>query len=67
MHNKCTRIFLNTRDLLEDLLDEYSKKSSRLILKCKCRIVVSLTPHATDVFFQGLDDCVQYAVDGQSA
>ena len=69
LRNKYTGYLgVSTRDLLDHLLDRYGKITSADITKCKHRMEEPLdTTEPIDVYFEKIDDCVQYAADGRVA
>jgi hypothetical protein len=69
LRNKYTGYLgISTRDLLDHLLDRYGKITSADITKCRQRMEEPLdTTEPIDVYFQKIDDCVQYAADGRVA
>lgn len=69
MRNKYTGYLgISTRDLLDHLLDRYGKISAADIENCKKRMNEPLdTTQPIDLYFQKIDNCVQYAADGRVA
>jgi hypothetical protein len=67
MRNKYTGYLgVTTRDLLDHLLDRYGKITPADIEECKRRMIEPIdSTQPIDIFFQRIDECVQYAVDGQ--
>jgi hypothetical protein len=59
---------VSTRDLFDHLLDRYGKITPADIAECKRRINEALdSTHPIDIYFQTIDECIQYAADGQVA
>jgi uncharacterized protein (DUF433 family) len=59
---------VSTRELFDHLLDRYGKITPADIADCKCRINESLdSTQPINVYFQTIDECIQYAADGQVA
>jgi hypothetical protein len=69
MRNKYTGYLgVSTRDLLDHLLDRYGRITSADITKCKQRMEEPIdSTEPIDVYFQKIDECVQYAADGRVA
>ncbi len=69
LRNKYTGYLgVSTRDLFDHLLDRYGKITPADIENCKRRMNDALdSTQPIDVYFQKVDDCVQYAADGQVA
>jgi hypothetical protein len=69
LRNKYTGYLgVSTRDLFDHLLDRYGKITPADIEECKRRMNDSLdSTQPIDMYFQKIDDCVQYAADGQVA
>ena len=69
LRNKYTGYLgISTRDLIDHLLDRYGKITPADIAACKRRMndpIDSTQP--IDIYFRKIDDCVQYAADGQVA
>jgi hypothetical protein len=69
LRNKYTGYLgVSTRDLFDHLLDRYGKITPHNIEECKTRMndpIDSTQP--IDIYFKKVDDCVQYAADGQVA
>jgi hypothetical protein len=69
LRNKCTGYLrLSTCDLFDHLLNRYGKITPADIADCKRRINEALdsTP-PIHVYFQTIDECIQYVADGQVA
>ena len=59
---------ITTRDLLDHLFDRYGKITPADIEECKRKMHEPMdTTQPIDIFFQKIDECVQYAADGQVA
>jgi hypothetical protein len=59
---------VTTRDLIDHLLDRYGKITASDIEECKKRMNEPIdATQPIDVYFQRIDDCVQYAADGHVA
>jgi len=69
LRNKYTGYLgISTRDLFDHLLDRYGKITPADIEDCKRRMNDPIdATQPIDVYFQKVDDCVQYAADGQVA
>jgi hypothetical protein len=69
MRNKYTGYLgVTTRDLLDHLLDRYGKITPADIEDCKRRMNEPIdSTQPIDIFFQRVDECIQYAVDGHVA
>ncbi len=69
MRNKYTGYLgVTTRDLLDHLLDRYGKITPVAIKDCKRRINEPIdSTQPINAFFQRVDECIQYAVDGRVA
>ena len=69
MRNKYTGYLgVTTRDLFDHLLDRYGKITPADIEACKTKMNAPIdASQPIDVFFQRIDDCVQYAADGRVA
>jgi hypothetical protein len=69
MRNKYTGYLeVTTRDLLDHLLDRYGKITPVAIEDCKRRINEPIdSTQPINAFFQRVDECIQYAVDGRVA
>ncbi len=69
LRNKYTGYLgITTRDLFDHLLDRYGKITPADIEECKRRMNAPIdASQPIDVFFQRIDDSVQYAADGQVA
>jgi cell division septum initiation protein DivIVA len=69
MRNKYTGYLgITTRDLLDHILDRYGKITPADIEECKRKMIEPIdSTQPIDIFFQRIDDCVQYADDGQVA
>jgi hypothetical protein len=69
MRNKYTGYLgVTTRDLLDHLLDRYGKITPADIEDCKRRMNEPIdSTQLIYVYFQRVDECIQYAVDGQVA
>jgi len=69
LRNKYTGYLgITTRDLLDHLLDRYGKITPADIEECKRKMIEPIdSTQPIDVFFQRIDDCVQYADDGRVA
>jgi hypothetical protein len=54
------------RDLIDHLLERYGRITTSDITNCITRIEAQMDPtQPIDVYFQTIDDCVQFATDGQ--
>jgi hypothetical protein len=54
------------RDLLDHLLERYGKITASDIANCRTRMEAPMdTTRPIDIYFQAIDDCVQFATDGQ--
>ena len=59
---------VKTRDLLDHLLDRYGKITAADLAACQIRMNEPINVDLPiDVYFQKIDECVQYAVDGKVA
>ena len=59
---------INNRDLIDHLLDRYGKITPADIEACKFQMNEPIkSSQPIDLFFQRINDCVQYASDGQVA
>jgi hypothetical protein len=59
---------VTTRDIIDHLLDRYGKITPADIESCKRRMIEPIdSSQPIDLFFQRIDDCVQYADNGQVA
>jgi hypothetical protein len=59
---------ITTRDLIDHLLDRYGKITPADIENCKRRMIAPIdSTQPIDIFFQRIDECIQYADDGQVA
>jgi hypothetical protein len=69
MRNKYTGYLgVTTRDLIDHLLDRYGKITPADIEQCKTKMNAPLdSTQPIDIFFKRIDDCVQYAADGNVA
>jgi hypothetical protein len=69
LRNKYTGYLgVSTRDLVDHLLDRYGKITPADIAECKSRMNDPIDPtQPIDQYFRKIDDCVQYAADGQVA
>jgi hypothetical protein len=69
LRNKYTGYLgVTARDLIDHLLDRYGKITPADIVACKQRINEPIdASQPIDVYFQKIDDCIQYADDGQVA
>jgi hypothetical protein len=69
LRNKYTGYLgVTARDLIGHLLDRYGKTTPADIAVCKQRINEPIdASQPIDVYFQKIDDCIQYADDGQVA
>jgi hypothetical protein len=69
LRNKYTGYLgVSTRDLFDHLLDRYGKITPADIADCKRRINEPLdSTRPIDIYFQTIDECIQYAADGQVA
>ena len=57
---------ITTRDLIDHLLDRYDKITPADIEECKVRMNEPIdSSQPIDLFFQRINNCVQYASDGQ--
>jgi hypothetical protein len=54
------------RDLIDHLLERYGRITASDIVNCRTRMEAPMDPtQPIDVYFQNIDDCVQFATDGQ--
>jgi hypothetical protein len=54
------------RDLINYLLERYSRIAASDITNCRARMEAPMDPtQPIDAYFQTIDDCVQFATDGQ--
>jgi hypothetical protein len=55
------------RDLLDHLLERYGKTTASDIENCRTRMEVPMdtTTRPINIYFQTIDDCVQFSADGQ--
>jgi hypothetical protein len=54
------------RDLIDHLLERYGCITASDIANCRTRMEAPMDPtQPIDVYFQNIDDCVQFATDGQ--
>jgi hypothetical protein len=69
MRNKYTGYLgVTTRDLLGHLLDRYGKITPADIEDCKSRMNEPIdSTQPIDIYFQQVDECIQYAADGRVA
>ena len=69
LRNKYTGYLgVSTRDLIDHLLDRYGKITPADIADCKNRMNDAIdSTQPIDIYFRKIDDCVQYAADGQVA
>jgi hypothetical protein len=69
IRNKYTGYFgVTSRDLLNHLLDRYGNLTPANIEECKRKMNEPIdSTKLIDVFFQRVDECIQYAVDGRVA
>jgi hypothetical protein len=69
LRNKYTGYMgVSSRDLIDHLLDRYGKITPADIEECKKRMNEPIdSSQPIDIYFQKIDDCIQYAVDGQVA
>ena len=69
LRNKYTGYLgVTTRDLIDHLLDRYGKITPADIEDCKQRLQAPLdSTQPIDIYFQRIDDSVQYAADGKVA
>ena len=69
LRNKYTGYMgVSSRDLIDHLLDRYGKITPADIEECKTRMTTPMdSSQPIDVYFKQIDDCIQYAVDGQVA
>lgn len=56
---------VTTRDLLDHLLDRYGKITPADIEACKNEMIAAMdSTQPIDMYFKRIDDCIQYAADG---
>ena len=69
LRNKYTGYMgVSTRDLFDHLLDRYGKITPANIEECKKRMNEALdSTQPIDIYFQKIDECIQYAADGHVA
>lgn len=69
LRNKYTGYMgVTARDLIDHLLDRYGKITPADIEACKQRMNEPIdSSQPIDAYYQKIDDCIQYAVDGQVA
>ena len=69
LRNKYTGYMgVSTRDLFDHLLDRYGKITPADIAECKKRMNETLdSTQPIDLYFQKVDECIQYAADGHVA
>jgi uncharacterized protein (DUF433 family) len=67
LRNKYTGYLgVTTRDLLDHLLDRYGKITPADIAACKTEMIAPIdSTQPIDLYFKRIDDCIQYADDGQ--
>jgi hypothetical protein len=54
------------RDLIDHLLERYGRITASDIANCRTKMEAPLDPtQPIDVYFQNIDDCIQFAADGQ--
>jgi hypothetical protein len=54
------------RDLIDHLLERYGRITASDIANCRTKMEAPMDPtQPIDVYFQNIDDCIQFATDGQ--
>jgi hypothetical protein len=67
LHNRYTGYMVVTpRDLIDHLLERYGRITASDIANCRTKVEAPMDPtQPIDVYFQNIDDCIQFATDGQ--